>query len=382
MLKNKKPSALFVYLTLEAEARKKPMRREEIVKYISDHFNVNITPKTVTEAADVLKSLSDPEHKVIDFHSKGKSGYMLGNIKSPLSKEEIIQFLMSFSSISTSTSQNAFLALEPYMNMEDAEFVRKVTSRFPFKQQFSEGTIDYFEKLHIILDAFDQKKEVVFTHRYVDTKVTTIKEEKKAAIVPYFIFEKNGRFYLLGGKMGGLDTNKGKKSCLYIADIDHMHDIQVGEESASDLPISLCVFGKDFNLGRYLGQVFFIREGIFHPASEKGYLAKIYDEAAYLLTKQMYGSCVEDVKTDVIKSSNETVGMRTIYLVRLHLDWPALIMWSLYFAQRGKLLLDLLSLETKFLIPAIAGHAGRAEDQYVEYYNRQISDEEKNKIGK
>jgi hypothetical protein len=216
-----------------------------------------VTPKTVTEAADVLKSLSDSGHKLIDFHSKGKNGYMLGNVKSPLSKEEIIHLLMNFSSISTLVSQNAFQALEPYMNLEDAEFVRKVTSRFPFKQQFSEGKIDYFENLHIVLDAFDQKKEVVFTHRYVDTKVITLKEEKKVAIVPYFIFEKNGRFYLLGGKMGGLDTKEGKKSCLYIADTDHMHDVQVGEESASDLPINLCVFGKNFNLGRYLSQVFF-----------------------------------------------------------------------------------------------------------------------------
>lgn len=95
----------------------------------------------------------------------------------------------------------------------------------------------------------------------------------------------------------------------------------------------------------------------------------------------MYGNCVEDVETDVIKSTNKIVEKQTIYIVRLHLDWPALIMWSLYFAPIGKLMLDLLSMETKFLIPAIAGHADRAEYQYVEYYNRQISDEEKRKFG-
>ena len=89
----RKPSALLVYLALERKGRTKPMNRIEIIDYIDENFGVHIEAKTVTESAAVLKALSSGSHAVIDFQSKGKSGYLLGSIKSPLSQEEIVRLL-------------------------------------------------------------------------------------------------------------------------------------------------------------------------------------------------------------------------------------------------------------------------------------------------
>jgi hypothetical protein len=371
----RKPSALLVYLALERKGRTKPMNRIEIIDYIDENFGVHIEPKTVTESAAVLKALSSGSHAVIDFQSKGKSGYLLGSIKSPLSQEEIVRLLTCFSTISSDAAKRAFEGLRPYMSEWDAEMVQKIQGRLPkVKNRQERNSVDYFAKLRIILDAFDQQKEVVFDHRYVDENGIAIQEEKNVAIVPYFLFEKNGRFYVLGGRMGGLKGADGTKSCLYIADTENMHSVHVGEEEAKDLPITDCVHGKNFDLARYLGQIYFVREGVFHPASEKGYLAEINTEAAYLLTKQMYGDCVEDVKKETLQPATNTMAERVRYTVRLHLDWPALVMWSLYFAWQGKLLLDESRIETNFLLPTLAGHAGKAYDQYVAAYNRKPQD--------
>jgi hypothetical protein len=369
----RKPSPLLVYLALENNGRLKPMNRGEIVSYIDQNFGVHIEPKTVTESAAVLKVLSEGEHPIINFKSKGKSGYLLGNATSPLSQEEVVRLLTCFSTISSEASHHVFEGLRPYMSEDDVRMVEKIQAKLPVsKKQPNKNSMDYFAKLRIILKAFDLQKEVVFDHRYLDAKGMAIQEEKDVALVPYNLFEKNGRFYLLGGRMGGINTSEGKRSCLYIADTENTHNVRVGQEEAKDLPMADCIHGKSFDINRYLSAIYFVREGIFHPTSEKGHLAEINNEAAYRLTKQMYGSCVEDVKNEVLtETKDRNAKVRVRYTVRLHLDWPALVMWSLYFAWAGKLILDPKNIENKFLMTCLAGHAGKAYQQYVEAYQPQ-----------
>jgi hypothetical protein len=365
----RKPSALLVYLALEREGRTKPMNRVKIIDYISKNFGVHIEPKTVTESASVLKALSSGENPILDFRSKGKSGYLLGSVTSPLSQEEVVRLLTCFSTISTAAAQHAFEGLRPFMSEGDAQTVARIQSRLPEKKVVqNRNSLDYFAKLRVILEAFEKQKEVVFDHRYVDRNGETFVEEKDVAIVPYNLFEKNGRFYVLGGRMGGTkDLEGNKKSCLYIAATENMHNVRLGEEAAQDLPINECMNGKDFSLPRYLSQVYFVKEGVvyYHHASDKGHLAEIYTEPAYFLTKQMYGDCVEDVKKETVKPASKTMAKRVNYTVRLHLDLPALIMWSLYFAQQAKLVLEDHNAENQFLRQIIVAHAERACQKYA-----------------
>lgn len=341
------------------------MRREEIVKYISSHFNVDITPKTVTEAADVLKSLSDPGHKVIDFHSKGKSGYMLGNVKSPMTQSEIIHLLMSFSSISTEASKSVLNALEPYMNQSDVDLAEKIVSKFPIIEKTPSNNMDYFDKLKIIISCFEKEKEVVFDHRYTDLEKDDMAEKEKIALSPYYIFEKNGHFYLLGGQMGGIRISNGeKRSCLYIANIENMQNVKVGKEDAKDLPIKDCLYGMPFDLGRYLSRVYFIREGPFSGFLQRGHKAEIYSEYAFALTKAMYGDCVEVISKVIRAEETKTMAQKVVYTVNLHLDNTALIMWGLYFAKRGKLLVSPGSPDRCLIKRSIYSHAVSAEEVY------------------
>jgi hypothetical protein len=141
----RKPSPLLVYLALENNGRLKPMNRGEIVSYIDQNFGVHIEPKTVTESAAVLKVLSEGEHPIINFKSKGKSGYLLGNATSPLSQEEVVRLLTCFSTISSEASHHVFEGLRPYMSEDDVRMVEKIQAKLPVsKKQPNKNSMDYF----------------------------------------------------------------------------------------------------------------------------------------------------------------------------------------------------------------------------------------------
>jgi hypothetical protein len=328
------PSALLVYLILQEEGRLQPLSREKIASEVERVFGVVMAKKTITDAAGVLKSLSIGEHPLIDFHQRGKLGYQLGNQKSPLSQGELATLLSYFMTLSSEAAGHLMISLRPYLKNEDADMLNHLLSHLPKPQRRSKMTdtlTPYYHNLQTILAAFSQGQEIVCDHEIVSASLEKVEAKKGLPLVPYFLFMKNGRFYLLGGAMGLVKTFEGKKPALYIAAIDHLKNVALSGNAASDLPLGDCLRGKHFDLATYLGSVYFIEEGIFRPASLRGHTLIITSEWAFQLSRSLFGEAVELLDKSVIKPGSKTLAPQVEYRVRLHLDYHAYMMWCLYF---------------------------------------------------
>jgi hypothetical protein len=356
----KKPSALLVYLALESAGRLKPMNREDIVKYINDNYGVHIEPKTVTEASSVLKSLSSGPKPIIDFHSHGKNGYQLGNAKSPLSQGQILQILASLSEVAPNSVQPTLASLAPLMNEEDLKMIKGVIAMMPERKEVTSGFDQtVFDTMEYIIEAYNDKKSIIFNHRFIDMNGGDMKTTKDVILVPYYLFSKNGRYYLLGGKMGDEES----EPALYIADLEHMDQVGVNDNQADDLPMSVCTQGRSFDFQRFLQHEQRIYEGKVGTESSYciSYLAEIIGEHSLLLTMMMYPDAVEMISS---RKLDHPMGFGdTVYTVRLRFDSRSAIEWAFRFSQAGKLLFKNSGMD-KILKNIIASQARKALRKY------------------
>jgi hypothetical protein len=334
-LGKKKPSVLYVYLVLETEARTKPMGRDAIIASVKKRFGVSLSKKTISEAADIFKSLSCGKHPLMDFHQKGKKGYVLGRMDGPLSEGEVLRLLECFSDISPAAADKAFSSLRPLMKTRDANRVEEIRhASLLLRPEEQSSDKDYFARIKIIAEAISRKKDLYFDHHYLEDKNQEIRREENVCLAPYYLFSKRGRYYLLGGRPGGWKLPNGDSlPCFYIADIAHMENVRIAEDAI--LNYEKCLYGKRLDFASYLSHVGFIREGNFHFSSNRGFPAEVYREEGLLMTEMMYGNCF-----DLISKENTKAGDH--YHILLKLDLDSLISWGLYFAGRklGRLSLE------------------------------------------
>jgi hypothetical protein len=329
------PSALLVYLILEEEGRLQPLSRAKIAHDVAATFGVDLSLKTISDAATVLKSLSLGEHPLLDFHQRGKLGYQLGNLKSPLSSEELATLLCYFLNLSSQAANHFEASLRPYLKPEDAAMLEGLTPHLPPSRhscKMGDTLTPYYQNLRTILTALKDGKEIRFDHALISAPNPEIVSPKEVLLVPYDLFMKNGRFYLLGGVLGLIDTPNGKKPGLYIAAIESMHHVSLSGNEAADLPIKNCLQGPRFRLGDYLASVFFIQEGPLRPYSLLSHRLVITSDWAYQLSLAMFGENVSLLEKNLLPPDIEHPSSRTEYVVRLHLDDSAYMMWALYFA--------------------------------------------------
>lgn len=282
----KKPSALLVYLTLEQNRGNGPMGRKDIIDYIKEHFGgIEIQPKTVSESAAILKAMSSMEPPLVDFHQFGKNGYYLGRAESVFSVGEILRIIECFSSVGA--GDEAWKPIEALMSQNDIKTLRTIRESLVHpkrKETESKAEQKYFEKVEVIARAIESKHEVIFDHAFSDIDNNEVKTEFDIHLSPYYLFTKNGRFYLLGGRLG--DRSKGIHKSLYIADIANINRVKTSGDDIEPWSYSF----RPESIAQQLFPYPFIQEGEFHHGEHR---YEIYIASRYILLEinALFGDC-------------------------------------------------------------------------------------------
>ena len=280
----KKPSALLVYLTLVQNRGNGPMGRQDIIDYIDKHFGILIQPKTVSESVAILKAMSEMNPPLVAFQPNGKKGYQLGRSESVFSLGEMLRIIECLSTVQAEAE--VWKSIESLMKQEDIDTLKTIRGSLVHPKVFSEAKEEqkYFEKIGVIAHAIESKHEVIFNHVFSDGENNQIKTEFEVHISPYYLFTKNGRFYLLGGRLG--DASKGIHHSLYLADIANIERVKLSRDAIEPWSYSF----RPESIAKEVFPSPFIKEGEFHH-NDYRFRIHVASKRVLLEINALFGDC-------------------------------------------------------------------------------------------
>jgi hypothetical protein len=185
-------------------------------------------------------------------------------------------------------------------------------------------------------------------------------------MVPYYIFAKNGHYYVLGGTLQKFKREDKVKPRLYLADLAHMDQVGANDNEASDLTNKDCVDYYALNLRRFLEYQQTVREGPFLynslPTLLRAHTAEVYSERTLLLTEMTYPGCVK-VLGKKVGFPGKTY-QKVTYTIELTLDMHSLVAWAIRFAPSGKLFLKDSNFLDRLILDSINEWSSKAIQKY------------------
>ena len=196
------------------------------------------------------------------------------------------------------------------------------------KKTASKKEQQYFEKIEIVARAIESKHEVIFDHVFSDAMNRVTKSESEIHVSPYFLFTKNGRFYLLGGRLG--DQSKGIRKSLYIADIANIQRVKISRDDLEPWSYSF----PPEHVARQLFPNPFIREGEFHHGYY-GCKIHVMSERVLLEINALFGECYTLLEKLKRKHGDH---FENEYVIRLYADFNLAFMLQMRFPDAVRIL--------------------------------------------